>query len=154
MAVVKQVNLTELAREFGKEPETQLREIRLATLRGIIRSIPDLVKKSPVDTGLYAQSWNWDDDGKNISVGNTAPHAPIIEFGARPFTPPIKPLLEWAKRVLKDPSQPPNYSSRVWGLAKYTQDKIARVGMAPKAILQNALPDILESIEREMEKIG
>lgn len=110
-------------------------------------SMGDLVRLSPVDTGLYAQSWDLEIAELYVAVGNYAPHAPIIEFGARPFKPPLRPLLEWAKRVLKDPSQPEEgYSSEVWALAIYTQRKIEREGMAPKAVLQNAMPVIIENI--------
>jgi hypothetical protein len=58
--------------------------------------------------------------------------------------------LEWAKRVLQDPSQPPDYSPDVWALAKGTQKKIANVGIAPKHVLQNALPFIIENIRQEL----
>lgn len=121
---------------------------------GLARSIQTLVHNSPVDTGLYAQSWHFTVDEKAAVIGNYAPHAPIIEYGARPFTPPIAPLLAWAKRVLKDPSQPPKYSDAVWGLAKYTQAKIAREGMKPKHILTNALPEIVDNIKEELRRLS
>jgi len=123
-----------------------------AIARGIQRSIPDLVKASPVDQGLYANSWDFTVNEKLAIIGNSAPHAPIIEFGARPFTPPIGPLLAWAKRVLGDGSQPPKYSPEVWELAKGTQLKIQREGMQPKHILQKMMPKILANIKIEIER--
>lgn len=121
---------------------------------GLARSLPDLVAASPVDTGLYASSWNFTVDEKKAVLGNYAPHAPIIESGARPFTPPIGPLLAWAKRVLKSPSQPPDYDSEVWGLARGTQNKIRENGMKPKHVLENMLPKILDNVREELSRVG
>lgn len=150
----KTVNLKDLAAELEAFSEKHLEELHVATVNGIARSIPHLVATSPVDTGLYAASWAFSQEEWGAVVGNFSPHAAIIEHGARPFTPPIKPLLEWAKRVLKDSSQPPNYSDQVWGLAKGTQNKIARVGMQPRKIMENAIPVIIENIRREYEQLA
>lgn len=150
----RKVDLKDFAKELGRFNEKHIVEVRNATARGVAASIPDLVKASPVDTGLYAQSWQMDVTETAVILGNTAPHAPIIEHGARPFTPPIQPLLQWAKRVLKDGSQPPEYSDAVWALAKYTQKKIQEEGMKPRHILENAIPGIIERIREEYRKIG
>jgi hypothetical protein len=115
-------------------------------------SAATLVQNSPVDTGQYVNSWDFDVDEKRAILGNFAPHAPIIEKGARPFRPPMGPLLAWAKRVLKDPSQPPEYSDDVWGLAKGTQNKIAALGMQPKNVLEKTIPLIIENIRRELNR--
>jgi len=153
---IKRVELSELSKELGDYSERQFKEIREATVAGCLRSLPRLVKTSPVDTGQYANSWDVagvsGGPKDSVTIGNFAPHAPVIEFGARPFTPPITPLLAWAKRVLKDPSQPPDYSPEVWALARGTQRKIAREGMAPRHIMQQNIPMILENIRREMKK--
>jgi hypothetical protein len=151
---VKTVNLKDFAKEIKGFSEKRIEEYKDATVAGIARSIPLLVEKSPVDTGLYAQSWQFSREEFGAILGNTAPHAAIIEHGARPFTPPIAPLLAWAKRVLQDPSQPPDYSDEVWALARGTQKKIAAYGMAPRNIMENAIPHIIENIKKEFERIG
>lgn len=148
------VSLQNLAKEIEKVSEVHVENLQKATILGVAASIPQLVAASPVDTGLYAQSWDFTSNERGIIIGNFAPHAPIIEYGARPFTPPISPLLRWAKRVLKDPSQPPNYSDRVWALARGTQKKISEQGMKPQKILENMIPSIIENIKREYYKIG
>jgi hypothetical protein len=145
---VKTVNLKDFAKELNVRTKEEAERLRVAILDGCLESIPQLVKDSPVDTGLYAQSWEVTKTEMGAMLENHAPHSAIIEYGARPFTPPIAPLLAWAKRVLKDPSQPPKYSSHVWALAKYTQNKIAEKGMQPKHILENAIPMIIENIKR------
>lgn len=149
----KVVKIENLAEELRKTAEGNLKQYKAAVVSGVARSIPDLVRASPVDTGQYAASWNFTVEEKRVILGNFAPHAPIIEKGARPFTPPIGPLLAWAKRVLKSPSQPPDYDSEVWGLAKGVQKKIAAEGMKPRNILEKALPTILENIRSELNRV-
>lgn len=157
------VELDEFADKLGKWAHASVEEKRRATIRGIARSIPDLVAASPVDTGLYAASWHFTKTETGAVIGNSAPYAGIIEHGARPFTPPIGPLLAWAKRVLTgtksaegqtvQTGQPESdYSPEVWALAKYTQAKIAREGMHPRHILQNMIPQIMNNIRQELRE--
>lgn len=149
----KTVNLRDLSSELGAYSEAAIKTLKDATLTGIARSIPDLVETSPVDTGLYAQSWGFKKEEWGAILGNYAPHAPIIEHGARPFTPPLAPLLQWAKRVLRDPSQPPDYSPQVKSLAFAVRAKIQREGMKPRRIMENAIPGIIENIRLEYQKL-
>lgn len=149
---VRQVQMKDFSRVLKEFSGLTIQEQKKGVASGVAKSIPELVAVSPVDTGLYAQSWNFTVSEQAVILGNYAPHAPIVEFGARPFTPPIKPLLEWAKRVLQDPSQPPKYSSRVWALAKGVQNKISREGMRPRHILTNMIPQIIENIRAELKR--
>jgi len=149
--VIKTIKMSDLSRELALAVTDIQKAQKVAVANGIIKYLPEIIKKSPVDTGLFAQSWDLIESERSIVLGNYAPHAAIVENGARPFTPPIAPLLAWAKRVLQDGSQEPNYSSRVWALAKYTQNKISRVGMEPKHILEDALPKIINQIKDELE---
>jgi hypothetical protein len=151
---VKTVQLKDFAKEFKKFQKMALQEQKATVAKGIIDYYPEIIKNSPVDTGLFAQSWDLQESEKSILLGNYAPHAPIIEYGARPFKPPIMPLLAWAKRVLQDPSQPPSYSSQVWALATYTQQKIEKVGMKPHNIMEKAIPEIINNIRDELRKLA
>lgn len=150
---MRRVELKNFGQELEKFSHLHIEQIKKGVTSGVAKSIPALVEASPVDTGLYAQSWMFTATEHAAIIGNTAPHAPIIEFGARPFTPPIKPLLEWAKRVLKDGSQPPNYSPEVWALARGTQKKIEAEGMQPRHILTNMIPQIIENIRSELARL-
>ena len=149
----KSVNLRDFAGELDRFTDKHLVELRNATARGVLASIPDLVRASPVDTGLYAQSWDMTVGEFDVTIGNSAPHAAIIEHGARPFTPPLAPLLAWAKRVTGSGSQPPDYDDHVWALAIYTQKKIAAEGMKPRHILTNMIPTIIENIRQEYRRL-
>lgn len=151
--VVKTVSMKDFPKELDKFMKLTIQEQKMVVAGSIIDYYPELIKNSPVDTGLYAQSWDMIEEEKSIVIGNYAPHAPIIEDGARPFTPPLGPLLAWAKRVLGDPSQPPNYSAHVWALAIGTQKKISEVGMKPKHIMENAVNAIMENIRVELSKL-
>lgn len=148
----KVVRLENFAQELKEFTGKTLKEQQIAVTSGLARSIPDLVAASPVDTGQYASSWDFEVNERSAILGNYAPHAAIIERGARPFTPPIRPLLEWAKRVLKSPSMAPDYDEEVWALARGTQLKIAEQGMKPRHILENMLPQIIENIKQELAR--
>jgi hypothetical protein len=148
----KVINLDELSQEIGRYSKGHIDVVRNAVASGIMKSIPNLVAASPVDTGLYANSWDYRKEQNNVTIGNYAPHAGIIEMGARPFKAPLYPLLAWAKRVLRDPSQPPDYSPEVWRLAIGTRNKIERYGLAPRHIMQQNIPMILENIEMELKR--
>ena len=150
----KTVKLENFSKELKEFTKKTLLEQQRAVANGLLQSIPDLVANSPIDTGQYASSWDFEITEKAAIIGNFAPHAPIIEIGARPFTPPIGPLLAWAKRVLGSPSQPPDYDSEVWALARGTQNKIAAQGMQPRNVLEKNIPMIIENIKREFKRSG
>jgi len=149
---MKRINLEDFSKELGNWSSAHLAQRKRAVVSGVARSIPDLVAASPVDTGLYAASWDFTVEENAVVLGNYAPYAGVIEYGARPYTPPIGPLLAWAKRVTGDPSQPPNYSSRVWALAKAVQAKIEAEGQAPRHIMENMIPKIIENIREELKR--
>jgi hypothetical protein len=156
---LKKVNLADFSKELGDFAERSLKAKRKAVLAGIARSIPDLVAASPVDTGLYAASWGFTADEHSAFVGNYAPYAGVIEYGARPHWVPIEPLLAWAKRVLNhggsatSHSQPEtNFSPEVWALAKAVQAKIAAKGQQPRHVMENMIPTIIDNIRKELRE--
>lgn len=151
--VKKRINLSDFSKEIRNFQERSSEELKAAMKAGVLRSFRGLVESSPVDTGEYAASWDFSESERAVMLGNYAPHASIIEYGARPFTPPIGPLLAWAKRVLQDGSQAPNYSSEVWALAKGTQKKIAEKGMMPRHVLKKELPSIINNILKEVDRL-
>lgn len=56
-------------------------------------------------------------------------YAPMIEFGASPFHPPVKPLQDWARR-----NGLSNWKSAGWAIAK----KINKFGLPPRPFLRTA----------------
>jgi hypothetical protein len=146
--MAKIVSLDKFSEELKKYSDKSIEDYKKAVIDALLKSLVDIVKASPVDTGLYAQSWDLIITEKDAVIGNYAPHAAVIEFGARPFTPPIAPLLEWARRVLKKQE----VDSHCWALAKYTQAKIAEKGMEPRHILTNQLDSIINDIRINLSK--
>lgn len=145
---MKVVSLDKFAKELKGYSEKNMEAYQAAVINALAKNLSTLVRSSPVDTGLYAQSWDLVIEEKKAILGNYAPHAGIIEFGARPFTPPMQPLLEWARRVLNKSE----IDSDCWALATYTRNKIAEEGMKPKHILTDALDQIIADIRLEVEK--
>ena len=154
MSVTRRVDLADFAAEIGAFSQITLAQQKRAVVNAMAKAIPRLVAASPVDTGLYAQSWAFEADDTQAILGNYAPQAAVIEYGARPHPMPIAPLLAWAKRKLRDPSQPPDYSPQVWRLARGVQAKIAEHGQKPLHILENELPNILADIRAELARIA
>jgi len=140
------VSLEKFSKELDKLSKESIDKFKISVVDTLYEYLPRLVEKSPVDTGLYAQSWRVEVTEKTASLGNLAPYAPIIEFGARPFTPPLRPLLEWARRVLKKST----IDDECYALARGIQRKFAAHGMEPKHILTNSIPEIIESITKKM----
>lgn len=149
--MAKVISLDKFSEELGKYSKKSIKVYKETVIDILAKNMRYLAEQSPVDTGLYAQSWNLEVTEKEAILGNYAPHAAVIEFGARPFTPPIGPLLEWARRVL----QQPEVNDHCWALAKYTQKKISEEGMAPRNILGNAIDKIVGEIIEELKtKLG
>ncbi len=149
----RKVDLKDFSKELQKFSNKSIEQKKRATILGIQRSIPDLVAASPVDTGHYAESWEMKVTETSAILGNYAPYAGIIEYGARPHMVPIAPLLAWAKRVLKNPSQPPDYDNEVWKLARGVQKKIAEHGQAPKHVMEKMIPEIIANIKKELKRV-
>jgi hypothetical protein len=154
----KTVQLEDFPNVLKEFMRVSLEKKKKAVLAGLLRSLPDLVAASPVDTGLYAASWDvkmYEDRGV---IGNYAPYASEVEDGTRPYTPPIAPLLAWAKRRLSgsqaaETGQPEtSYTPEVWAFAKAVQHKIAKVGITPKHIMENSIPMIVDHIREELRR--
>lgn len=146
--MTKVISLEKFSDELGSYMKDNIKLYKQAVIKALTDALPRLVEKSPVDTGLFAQSWHLDVNEQNAMLGNFAPHAPIIEYGARPFTPPLGPLLNWAKRVLKKSE----VDDDCYALARYTQMKISEHGMKPRHILTNEIDIIVNDIRQNMKK--
>lgn len=145
--MVKQVSLDDFADELRDLSKQGIKKFKFSVIDALYKNLYNLVAASPIDTGLYAQSWRVEETEKSALLGNIAPHAGIIEFGSRPYKPPLSPLLAWARRVLQESEN----TDKVWALAKYTQAKIEAEGQKPKFILTNQLQDIVADIKKNMK---
>jgi len=153
MATVKVIDINEAAKELGKKfTESQKKEVIDATYDALLQAVEPMAKESPVDTGLYAASWEVKKEGEDtVSFGNTAPYAFVVEKGARPFSPPIQPLIEWAGRKMQLPPDHPEVRRFAWAIKR----KFEREGMEPKNVLEKGIDDILiPKMKQALDKIG
>lgn len=88
-----------------------------------------------VDTGALKQSVHA--VGPRIVLD--APHAQVIELGARPHWAPLGPLLAWARR---------HGAENPWVLAKMVQAKIANEGQKPTYFVRDSLPLLKKALGR------
>lgn len=83
-------------------------------------------EEAPEDRGQLRRSGFGPEWRQNELVwGYDAPHARPQEEGTAPFTPPVKPLIEWGERVAGDP-----------GVGMAAWHKIRKEGIEPKEYMQ------------------
>ena len=99
------VSLDGFARDLRRLPKTagraMIRGLRSAALRTKAEVVIQIDHANPypaVDRGTMRRSVGVDNhkDGALLSVD--APYAAAMEYGTRPFWPPMAPLIEWVKR--------------------------------------------------------
>jgi len=91
------------------------------------------IRKVPVDRGGLRQSISVFPQilADNYVLTVAQPYAAVMEYGSRPFYAPIKPLKEWARRVLGDENA--GYAVRA---------KIAKLGITAQPFVRVALHDV------------
>lgn len=87
--------------------------VRRGVRNGLLRGATVLSKAGPVDQGILKNAWKIvASEGGMPALVNDAPHAGIVERGARPHMPPLEPILEWVKRHLRAFGlRPPRFSA-------------------------------------------
>lgn len=97
-------NRGELQREIRKRIERDTTSLRLLALDVCVRAEADAVRLTNadglVDLGFYRLSWGHRGTSTGAEVGNSAPYAPVLEWGRRPGRPgpPLAPIYEWVQR--------------------------------------------------------
>ena len=141
--------------------------------RFVAKAIRDTKPFKPVDTGQYAASTRTEISPTGGMVYNNAPHAAIIEYGARPHWAPLEPLFAWAYRKfrvsLRDAHRSIRMAPRRNGekltdagtyrahealrIAKLIQFKIAHHGVAPRHVFARATDDMKLSMARALKRL-
>lgn len=150
--MTRRVSLTEFERictNFAPElRDAYVRGLRRAALRLERYTVEEIdsAKPSPaVDTGELRQSVDatFVEDGAVVSVD--APHAPMMEYGTRPFRPPLAPLAEWAKRK--------GYATtdaEARAVAWRVADAIAERGIEPRSYFGKAWDRMLAELPQDI----
>jgi hypothetical protein len=100
-----------------------------------------------VATGLYARSFESRKTGVfSREVGNTAPYARIVEWGARPHRPPYEPILKWVK--VKKGEHGEDAERTAWKIVA----KIEREGNEPKFVMTKAVVRTVEDYGGAMKQ--
>lgn len=155
MAFVKKISIDDFAKHIKKHTVDELKKTVIkAVYSGVLRSQERLNKETPVDTGHLLASWRIEKHPTgpepSVIIGNEAKYAGVVlEHGAKPFDPPIKPLLEWVARKFKKPKDSAFVHRVAWAI-KY---KIKNKGIPARKIFSKAIDNyILPNVKRELQK--
>lgn len=133
----------DIRRRFRKLPKTVETAMKIAAHRG--RTL--LVQRTPVDTGQMKNAWRV--DPFDLEIINDAPHAGIIEGGARRHKVNRAGRLaieRWAMRKLGVDEETAKAIS--WGVAK----KLEREGQEGKFITRDSMPELQKMVIKEVER--
>lgn len=130
----------------------------VALLRAALRSVAIVAQATPADTGEARAAWRVEPGNftEPARLVNDAPHAGILEAGARPHWTPLMPLLRWlvrkigadgkgGRRTFTDLSE---VDGAVVAMARGIQAKIARDGNKAYGMVAKNL-DRLANIARD-----
>lgn len=157
--------------------------IKRGVRNGLVRGKSHLVRQTPVDQGILKNAWKVIvADGGMPALLNDAPHAGIVERGARPHMPPLEPILEWVKRHLRSFGiRAPRFKTKMGPLtkramagsnarfARHLQDvdefehdvlaiaeairwKIFNHGQAGTFFVRNSLPALRDFVAQEIDR--
>ena len=155
-----------LRQDAGRLPGVVARGLHRAAHRG--RAL--LVSLSPVDTGQFKNAWrvlNRPPSLQPPSIHNAAPHAGIIERGARPHAVSAEgreALRRWVRRVLGAElklnlrAQSPggrvrtrDFEAQVESIVRGIVQKLARVGQKGHFLVEKNLDRLAEFARQEVE---
>jgi hypothetical protein len=117
-----------------------------AANEGVAITTDSINKNVGRDTGGLVGSVHVEKQGDTVEVVVDAPHAGIIELGARPHWAPIKPLLEWAIR--HQASFGENAEAVAWAI----RWKIHEEGSKPRHFMLKALPEMRDALGRVLQR--
>ncbi len=126
-----------------------IRGLRSAAMRGVTDVVEAINTAKPypvVDRGELAGSVGSSTLPKGGRISVDAPHAAVMETGARPFWPPLQPLIDWALRkgLAEDEDEAED-------IARAIQKKFAFVGIEPRHYFRRAMVRIRKGVPIEVE---
>lgn len=146
MAKVFEISEKDLARRFReiemKRPEALVRGIISAGLLGA----EVVAAAAPKDTGMTKKSTRFVTQSTGGYILTDAPHAGVVEMGSRPHTPPLQPLIDWARR------HGATDDADAHRMAFGVQRKIAREGTRPTYFTRKCLPKLRKILAAEVKR--
>jgi hypothetical protein len=154
------------ARKEQRAKEKEVREAiflsqntsALATLRKVAKAIP--ADQGHFKAGLQVRVRK---KKKEVRLEANAPHSGVLEMGARPFWPPLQPLIEWARRKAADlgivnlpegkqfqgqASLTDDEGQAAESFARGVQRAIATRGLPARYPMRNQLPYAMKVLDR------
>lgn len=173
---------SELMKKLQKNRKATRRAVSIGLLRGAHRGKSLMTRNTPVDQGQLKASWRVRKPVGDIvkaELINDAPHAGIVEMGARPHKVSAEgwaAIYEWVRRhfgftttvrsgknkgkqsrmkkVKGDTGEDPGLSEITWGIVK----KIEREGQLPTWFVRKRLPQLhnitIQEIVKQLEKMA
>lgn len=154
------VDLSGFANQLGQLPnklETAIvRGLRSAAMRGVHATVANIGTRNDrtgappaVDEGTLMRSVSSHSILKGAMITVDAPHAAFMEYGTRPHTPPLQPLVDWAKRKFGVDEK------RAKAIAWAVRGKIKKVGTKPRHYMRRTVVELRfkivpEEVEREL----
>jgi len=139
------VDIRDLHKYLARDIKKATKAIEEGQAAAAQRGRTVLVRKTPVDTGQMKGAWK---AGKDY-IHNDAPHAGIVEKGARPHKVSragIESLTEWARRQLGLPDD--QAKSVAWAVAK----KLEKEGQKGTFFVEELTPKIAKMLQQEVER--
>lgn len=152
MSTTVKVSISDLGSRLFRAEGERGRAVKRGVVDAARRGAAALVKKTPRYLGQMANSWDTGETRQGAEVRNTAPHAGIVEAGARPHS--VSPdgmaaLTEWAARQVN--SDPKAAKAIAWAIAQRLKTN-GQVGhfIARDYAKQDAPRHLREEIERHL----
>ena len=166
--VIRTTSIEDALRDQRLRAERVREAVRKAQLDSALATQRVVMQDSSikVDTGLFKSSWEVipGSGTRPTELRNDAPYAGVLEQGARPFWPPLAPLIEWARRKAaviglvpaSKGGRPSSYTgdeeSRIRSFARAVQRAIARRGFKPTWIMRGRLGFARDQMRRSFEE--
>jgi hypothetical protein len=138
------VQLDQLSGVLVRQHAKNMDRIDRGLIRAAKRGKAHMVKVTPTDQGQLRNSWQ----AQGRLLRNDAPHAGIVELGARPHgvnNAGMLALIAWAKR--HGASTEKEAKAMAWGIAM----KLRRVGQRATHFVRNELVELTKIAKVEVE---
>jgi hypothetical protein len=112
----------------------------------IVQEIDTANPYPAVDTGALRGSFQTKFTDRTVVVFSDLPYAAAMEFGTRPFFPPVDPIAEWVMR--KGIS---NDASEAKGIAFAIAKKFSKQGIKPRFFTKKAIAKFTPLLKKEVE---
>lgn len=162
----------ELERLFRQQRQSVVAAVHEAAEMGLHR-VDQTTRNAepfpPVNRGIYRASHQVAHDPDGSTVFNDQPYAAVIEYGARPFFPPLEPLIRWAHakfRVSLRKEWQEAGRKKGTGLkaeqhreqeaehiARSVQRAISQRGIRPRWVYHRALPLMRQDLRRLLRSL-